>query len=157
MTEEALKEVGSLYVKKIQAAFDDKRLNDTGGGRASMGFEVSGSKLIITGLARVLFLEYGRRGTDANPSAKPPPFAVIRDWVERKLNVPDEEKDGISWAIVKKIAKEGTDILTDRTKGLQLEIILAELNDELSKIILNFEAQRITDGLFKTWIAQTKG
>ena len=151
MTEEALKEVGSLYVKKIQAAFDDKRLNDTGGGRASMGFEVSGSKLIITGLARVLFLEYGRR------PGSPPPFAVIRDWVERKLNVPDEEKDGISWAIVKKIAKEGTDILTDRTKGLQLEIILAELNDELSKIILNFEAQRITDGLFKTWTAQTKG
>ncbi len=145
MTEQALKEVGELYVKKIQAAFDDKRLNDTGGGRASIGFKVSGSKLIIEGLARVLFLEFGRRAGVA------PPFNVIRDWVERKLNIPDEEIDGVSWAIVNKIKKEGTNILKDRAKGLQLELILNELNDELSKIILNFEAHRITDGLFKTW------
>jgi hypothetical protein len=140
-----LDQIGKDFVDGIKQAFDDKRLNDTGGARASLSYKVDGKKLIIEGMARVLFLQYGRApGT-------PPPFGVIRDWVIRKLN-PEE---GAVWIITKtivdKIAEKGTDIFRDKAKGLEIELLLQKLNDELLLEITIFEQARITNGLIKTW------
>ena len=145
MNEKALKEIGEEFVKDIRDAFDEKRLIDRGGAKNSISFRTEPNKLLIEGLGRVGFLNFGRRpGT-------PPPFNVIRDWVIRKLNPEEDAVYPITKAIVKKIAEKGTDILTDRTKGLELEIIIAELTDELSEKIINFTAVEITDGLVKAW------
>lgn len=136
---------GEDLVKRIQQEFDNKNLNDRGGASGSLEFSVEGEKVVVYGLARVLFLEFGRRPGD------PPPFDVIQGWVERKLNVPAEEVDSVAWAIVKKIAKEGTSILTDKAKGLELEIILADLLEEFTQYYVSFKAESIVNGLVKTW------
>lgn len=134
---EILNEAGAEFVRRIREEFDRKKLNDTNRAKDSISYRVESNKIVVEGLARVIFLEFGRR------SGKPPPFEVIRDWVERKLNVESDEIDGVAWAIVKKIAKEGTDILTDRAKGLQIELILRDIIDEFSGVYINFIAEAV--------------
>jgi hypothetical protein len=140
-----LEQAGEELVKQIQNEFDEKGLNDTGEARNSLSFAVDRETIIIEGLARVMFLQFGRRAGVA------PPFSVIRDWAERKLNVPEEDLDSISWAIVKKIAREGTDILNDRAKGLQLEILIAELLEKFTNIYATFQAKKVVSGLIDEW------
>jgi len=49
-----------------------------------------------------LYIEFGRG------AGKQPPVDRLRDWVRRKLKVKNEkEANQLSWAIAKKIAKEG--------------------------------------------------
>lgn len=50
--------------------------------------------------ARVI--EYGR-----TPGSRPPPVDAIRLWVERKLNVPEEEVLGVAWLIAQHIGLYG--------------------------------------------------
>lgn len=145
MNQDELNKVGELYVKKIQDQFDLKNLNDRGGGRASIMFRTEDQKLIIEGLARVLFLQFGRR------AGTMPPVSVLEGWVRRKLNVPEDEVKGVAFAIAKKIQKKGTNILTNKAKGLELEIIIAEMNGELLKMVTIFEARRVTDTLLDAW------
>jgi len=140
-----LEDIGQRFVDKIKDKFDSQNLNDTGEAKDSLSYKVEGNKLIIEGKARALFLEFGRRpGTF-------PPIAPIRAWAIRKLGVSEDEADGVAYLIARKIAREGTDILTDRSKGLQVEILLSELNKELLQEITIFEQARITNGLIKTW------
>lgn len=143
--QKTLDEIGALFVADIQRAFDDKRLNDRGGARASISYKTEPNKIVIEGLARVMFLQYGRR------AGVMPPVSVIEGWVRRKLNVPDEEVRGVAFAIAMKIKKKGTNILTDKTKGLQLDLIIAELLDELLKTVSTFEAQRVANTILDTW------
>jgi len=152
MTEQALKEIGKEFVKDIRDAFDEKNLIDRGGAKGSISFRTKPNKLLIEGKGRVGFLNFGRgpnRNFDPDDWEILMPF--IRPWVSRVIRPPEEAIYPIAVVISKKIAKHGTAILTDRSKGLELEIIMAELTDELSKKIINFEALEITDGLIKTW------
>lgn len=143
--DQELNEIGSQFVTRIQSKFDSQGLSDTGVGKASLSYKVKGGKLMIEGLKRVLLLQYGRRpGT-------PPPFGVIKEWVIRKLNPPEEAVYIITKTIVDKIAANGTQIFRDEAKGLELELILDDLNKELNEIVLIFEQKRITDGLITTW------
>lgn len=144
-TQKELQELGDEYVKRIQDQFDKKKLNFTGEAKKSLTAKATDNKLQIIGKKRTLFLEFGRR------AGKFPPIGPIKDWVIGKLNVSEDEADGVAYAIAKKISEKGTDILTDRAKGLQVELILNEMNEELQKIILNFEAKRITSGLFNAF------
>jgi len=139
MTKEELQKAGDEFVLAIQKEMVEKNLNATGEGSASLSALATPNKIVISAVARLLFLEYGRS------SGKPPPVEVIIPWVERKLNVPAEQVESVAWAIVKKIAKEGTDIFSDRAKGLELEIILADLYDKLSEKVFNFEATVMVD------------
>ena len=140
-----LTDAGAELVRQIKEEFEIKGLNDTGAASDSISFEVDGDVITILGLERTLFLQYGRR------AGVEPPFSAIRDWVERKLNTPEEERDSVAWAIVKKIGKEGTSILKDQAKGLELELLLADILDKYSQIYLSFKAESIVTGLLKTW------
>ena len=144
--EQALKKVGEDFVRMIKQQFDDKGLNYTGKAKDSISYKVENTnKLIIEGIARTLFLEFGRRpGT-------PPPFNVIKEWVIKKLAPPENAVWIITKTIVDKIAAKGTRILTNKSLGLNIDIVLEELNNELQKLIINFEAERITAGLITTW------
>jgi hypothetical protein len=145
MIQKGLQEMGDEFVKRLKEQFDKKGLNDTGKGQDSLEATTKENKLLIWGLARVLFLEYGRKpGTF-------PPVDVIQEWVERKLNVGPEESKGVAFVIARKIANEGTNIFRDKAKGLQVELILQDLYDDLSKVVLDFKTQEITGGLIKNW------
>ena len=145
MIDKILDKAGKLAVKSLQNSFDEKRLNDTKRARDSINYQVAGHTLIITGLARVLFLEFGRK------PGQMPPIAPIKGWVERKLGVSSDESEGVAFAIAKKIAKKGTDILTDRAKGLQIELTIAMLNDVVLKEITNSLTLEVTGGLAAAW------
>ena len=75
----------------------------------------------------------------------------ILPWVERKINPPEEQLYGIATAISKKISKFGTAILTDRAKGLQIELIVADLMEIIQKEIAFFEATQMTDQIYNSW------
>lgn len=109
---------GATFVKEIKNEFDEKKLNDTKAARNSISFKTKGTTLRIEGKLRTIFLQDGRK------AGKFPPINVIQGWVERKLNVPKEESRGVAFVIARKIAQKGTDIFTDKAKGLQLELIL---------------------------------
>lgn len=145
MNEQGLQEIGDEFVRRLRSEMERKNLNDTGRASDSLEAEAKTDKLLIYGLARVLFLEFGR-----SPGSMPP-VNVIQGWVERKLGVSSDESRGVAFAIAKKIGKEGTNIFTDRAKGLQIELILQNIYNELSKVILDFKAQEITNGLIKNW------
>lgn len=152
MKGQELDEMGQKFVKEIRQRMDERNLNDTGAGSASLSYKVEGDKLIIEGVARLLFLEFGRRPNKSYTKdswRELMPF--IRPWVARKLGVPDSENFALARHISDRIAKDGTRILADRTKGLELELILNDLNQELFNDIATKQAAIITDGLIKAW------
>jgi hypothetical protein len=144
--EELLRYTAQKIVTDIQNEFDRKRVNDTGKGKASLSYRIEGNTIIIEGLARVMFLEFGRR-----PGGFPP-IDVIQAWVERKLNVDPEKSRGVAFVIARKIAEKGTDILTYRSKGLQIELLIADINDRFLSEVTAHMAETITGGLVKTWV-----
>ncbi len=145
MNKQALQEIGNEFVVRLKKEFDQKNLNDTGDAQDSLEAVAEDNRLLIYGLARVLFLEFGR-----SPGSFPP-VDVIREWVERKLGVSEDESKGVAFVIARKIANEGTDIFTNRAKGLQIELVLQDMYDELSKVILDLKAEEISNGLIKNW------
>lgn len=134
-----------MAVNEIKKSFDTKGLNDTKKARDSISYQVAGNTLIIEGLARALFLEFGRK------PGQMPPIGPIREWVERKLGVSSEESQGVAFVIARKIANEGTDIFTDRAKGLQIELTLAMINEKLLKEITKSVSLEVTGGIFETF------
>lgn len=141
-----IKPLGEELLRRIQEAFNNKGLNDTGEAKDSLSLTVYDNTIVVDGMARILFLEYGRRAGEA------PPFEVIRDWVERKLNIEVDQINSVSWAIVNKIKAQGTNILTDRAKGLELELILNEFLTEFVDSLAAMKADEVVDGLIKEWI-----
>lgn len=144
-TEQILKDAGNVFVKRLQEQFDAKGLNDTGQARNSLSSSVSGKTLKIDGLLRTVVLITGRA------PGKFPPMDVIRGWVRRKLGIPEEEVDSVAFLVARKIAEKGTDIFTDRAKGLQIQLIIDELNEELFKDISNQMAFEVTNTIFEAY------
>lgn len=148
-TEEILTDAGNVFVKRLQDQFDAKGLNDTGRARNSLSSSVDGKTLKIEGLLRTVVLITGRKpgGISIEGQVK------IGEWITRKLGI---EKDSTDWKrakyfIIKKIIEKGTDIFTDRSKGLQIELIIDELNEELFKDINNQMAFEVTNTIFEAY------
>lgn len=143
--ENELNQIGKEFVQRVQAKFASQGINDTGAASDSISYKVEGQKIIIEGLARTLFVNFGRKpGT-------PPPFNVIKEWVIRKLNVEEDAVWIVTKTIVDKIAAEGTNIFTDPAQGLELEIILQDLSDELFNDIAEQQEILIRGGLIELW------
>lgn len=122
-------------------------VNASGSLDESIGYKLLPDGVEIYGNDYVYYLVYGRRGGNA------PPFQSIREWIDDKGIVPDrgstdEDKDGMAWAIVKTIAKEGTSIyktFNGQDSGLFADIFdeesLAELGEQLmAAVSLEFES-----------------
>lgn len=139
MTEKILQEAANEFIEAIKAEMRDKDLNASGAGSDSLSAKIEGQKITIEGYVRLLFLVDGRA------PGKKPPLEPILNWVEVKLNVPPEEAKGVAFAIMEKISREGTDIFTDKAKGLQIELIINDLYNQLSEKIFNFEANVLMD------------
>lgn len=141
---QALDEAGKRIVERMKDTFVTKGLNDTGEAMDSLSYKVEGNKILIEGLGRVLFLEYGRSaGTFPNVDA-------IRSWVGSKLGITDEkERDSVAFLIGRKIKEKGTDILTNEAKGLQIELTLSEITKQMHEEISHGYALNATTDLFK--------
>lgn len=143
-----LQSIGDKAVEELKQKFKEANLNDTGKASDSLQAVVGENSIIIEGLARVLFLQYGRRsGPDEWRELMP----FILPWVRRKLKPPKEGEYPIAVTIAKKIAKEGTRILRDPSKGLQIEITLGKVYDEMSEIVGQEYLEQVTNGLVKKW------
>lgn len=138
----SLDKTAQAIESRIKDQFDSKGLNDTGKGKGSISAKADGNKIIVEGLARVLFLEYGRGGNkNYNSESWKELMPIIRPWVVRRLGVPDSENFGLARYISDKIAREGTDIFTDQAKGLQLELIVADILEKALNEVANEQAR----------------
>ena len=142
---EILTKAGDKFVQGLQKQFDVLGLNDTRAASSALSSKVSGSKLEIQGLLRTVVLVSGRG------PGKFPPIQPIRDWVRRKLNVEESEVDGVAFVIARKIAREGTDIFTGKAKGLQIEMLIAEINKELEDEVNTQIGLNVTDTVFEAF------
>lgn len=137
-------------IQSLKDRFEEANLNDTGKAMDSLSYIVGENSIVIEGLARILFLEFGRRPSSDHDNWKElMPF--ILPWVRRKLNVEESGVYPVAVTISKKIAKNGTQILADKAKGLQIEITLSKVFDEMSEIVAENELLEITNGLIKAW------
>ena len=141
-----LEEIGNKLIKSIRIEMSDKNLNDTNQASESLSYQVTDNRLTIYGLQRILFLEFGRRpGTF-------PPVDQIQNWVASKLGITDEKENrSVAFVIARKIKEKGTDILTDEAKGLQITLLVEEINEQLFQEMSKFESANIVDGIIKDW------
>lgn len=107
----------------IQTVLAAKNLNDTG--QVSQSLEVNGTKLLADDY--IYYLDQGRA------PGKFPPIRNLREWVMNKLGVSFDESKSIAYLIGRKIAREGTDIFRDHSKGLQLRDLIDNMLDELTQ------------------------
>lgn len=120
-TKKILTSTGAKLVRDIQDEFDSKGLNFTQEARNSLSFNATEKRLQIDGLMRIIVLNAGRKpGTF-------PPVEPIREWVRGKLNVDASEVNSVAFMIARKISQSGTDILTDKAKGLELDLLVDKL------------------------------
>lgn len=143
-----LKPLADAMIKALKQEFKEKNLNDTGEASNSLSAVVGRNSIVIEGLARILFLEFGRR---PGPEDWRELMPFILPWVRRKINPEEEGVYPIAKTIAKKIAKEGTEILTDPAKGLQIEITLGKVIEEMVPIIAEQQMLEVTGGLIKAW------
>jgi len=120
-TRKILAQTGNKIVSEIKSEFDKKGLNATNKAKNSLSSTATAKQLKIKGMLRIMVLNSGRL------PGKFPPLEPIREWVRIKLNVPDSQVNSVAFLIARKIARSGTAILTDRTKGLELELLLDKI------------------------------
>lgn len=148
ISKEEIEEIGEKIVSALRRNFETKNLNDTKEGSNSLSSKVKGDTLIIEGLARVLFVEFGRR------PGKFPDLDAIKAWVKSKLNVEEEQVDTVAYLVGKKIQDEGTDILKNRARGLQMEITVSNILNQTLEDVTSSIAENITGGLVTSWIQE---
>ena len=157
----ALEKFAAQAVLDMKLAVRTKRISNnrqspvTASGRldASISYALVSYGVEIYANDYVYYLIYGRK------PGRRPPFQVIRDWIDDKGIIPDagadeRSKDSMAWAVVKKMAKEGTTIYRTfggNNSGLFDEVFseeaLQELTEELADaMFVQFESM-VFDGL----------
>jgi hypothetical protein len=106
---------------RIQAELAGKGLDASGSASASL--EVSGNQL--TGNSYIYYLDQGR-----GPGKFPP---TLVDWVRLKLGLEGREAKQVDFLVRRKIARQGTEIYRNKSKGIQLDRLIEETIDELTK------------------------
>ena len=95
-------------------------------GEASDSLEIQGSKLV--GNDYIYFLDKGRA------PGRFPPVSNIREWVRTKLGISNEkEVNSVGFLVGRKMAREGTEIFKNKSKGLQLDNLVDEMLNDLQK------------------------
>jgi hypothetical protein len=107
--------------RKIQATLAAKNLDATG--EASMSLEVNGSQLL--GNDYLYYLDKGRA-----PGKMPP---SLIDWVRAKLSLKDNEAKQVDFLVRRKISREGTEIFKNKSKGLELDKLVTDMLENITK------------------------
>lgn len=129
LTKKALEELAD----DIRKAMSEKNLDNTGSASASL--EVIDNALY--GNDYIYFLDQGRK------PGKFPPVNAIREWVKSKLGIEDKMVNSVAFVVGRSISENGTAIHRDKTKGIELDLLvnnmLAKLNDELLDHLIKAE------------------
>lgn len=125
-----------------------KNINDTNNAMDSLREEQKDEKTFQSiGSDYVEFLDRGRRpGSFA-------PVANIQDWVKSKLGITDEiQMKQIAFLVNRKIAKEGTAIFKNNSKGLEIDEKIPKFREKLVDELKNFAVVDVKKklDLFKT-------
>jgi len=114
------KYLGNLK-EKIQGAIASKGLDNSG--EAFNSLEVKGSQLL--GNDYIYYLDKGR-----GPGKFPP---TLIGWIKNKLGLEGTEAKQVDFLVRRKIAREGTEIFKNNSKGIELDNLVNEMVDELIK------------------------
>ena len=124
--------------KEINAnnkGFKGAQLRTSGKTENSLRSKVSSIKGEIFANEYIYNLVFGRKPQGEN--SKLIPHDTLKEWVRKKLSVSNDILDSVTWAINKKIQKEGTSIYTNEAKGIDFEDIVLRLYDRVSKRLTN--------------------
>lgn len=137
----------------IRDALNSKNISDTGEAANSLRVEFGDDFVRSIGIFYLEFLDTGRA------PGKFPPKEPIERWVKSKLGKTDSDPDfdGIVFVIQRKIAKLGTAIFINNSKGIELDKKIVALRKSLNMAISNSVKVEINQRLnrFKK-IAQQK-
>ncbi len=136
---------GKKLVAAIKQDMQDRGVVDTGAALRGVKYKSDGKSLTVSWLARTKYLVFGRG------PGKRPPFDLIRDWVVRKLNPPENMVWPVAAAICKKIETEGTAIYRGSRRGLSIEIIRDGAVKAITTGIRTDYKQRISKKIKKSW------
>lgn len=123
-----IKEV-EKFNDSIKQALNSKKISNTGEAARSLRVEFGNDFVQSIGIFYLEFLDTGRG------NGKFPPAAPIQKWVETKLGIsPDSsEFDGVVYLIRRKIARLGTEIFRNNSKGIELTEKIVSLKKEINK------------------------
>lgn len=102
-----LNEYADFFVREAQDRIQSNgniatgTLNETMGVEREISFE---NDYLSVKISLEDYWKYLENGTAPHR----PPFDAIRNWVEVKFSLPDEEVNNVAWAVVKGIEKNGT-------------------------------------------------
>jgi hypothetical protein len=96
-------------------------------GETAESLEVKENKLL--GSESIYFLDQGRA-----PGKFPPSLMA---WVRDKLGLRGAEADQVNYLVRRKIANEGTEIYKNKSKGLELNKLVDEMLENLTKELPN--------------------
>jgi len=137
-----------LVLTDTQKTMKDKGLDDSGQTSRELKVESKGrNEASLSGPAHLVFLNRGRG------PGKFPPIQNIQDWIQNKPGFtldPDVPVKSIAFLIARKIAREGTEIFKDKTKGLEFQKILEKRLPDLEKEIGTLTAQLTASALVES-------
>jgi hypothetical protein len=107
--------------KRIKEQLQSKGIDNTGD--AGNSLEVQDNTLL--GYEYIYFLDQGRA------PGKFPPVSNIRDWVRTKLGIDEKKADSVAYLVGRKISQEGTKIWKDKSKGLELDVLINEMLEQI--------------------------
>lgn len=121
-----------------------KGINDTGSAANSLKVVVKGEKVASVGNDYIEVLDKGRS------PGKFAPVDNIRDWVATKLGITSNpELNQVAYLVNRKIAREGTAIFKDNTKGLEISKKIETLSNNLKKDLQVFAKANVIEQLNK--------
>ncbi len=143
-------QIGKDIVVDIQKRMDSTNRNYTTVARGSLRYTATLNNVEIFAIKRILFLEYGRR-PNSNPDNWKSLMPFILPWVAKKFNLKKSESYGLATAISQKIAKQGTQILQDRSKGLILSLIKSRAVKKYQPLIAREQGKKVVSALVLKW------
>lgn len=104
LAREIANDVANDILQDIKDSMDKHDKVFTGDARDSWEIRRVGNKIIIESKSPAMWhVEYGRQ-----PNRRPPPAAEIEKWLSGKVGLEPSEAKRKSYAVAKKIGKEGT-------------------------------------------------
>lgn len=114
----------------IKRDLTSKRITNTGNAAASLRVDskssLSKDTVVSIGISYLEQLDQGRS------PGRFPPVNKMRQWVSQKLGITDPKANNqVAFLVGRKISKEGTFIFNNKSKGIQLDNKIEELNKRL--------------------------
>ena len=130
----------------LKKTINEKGLTNTGRTGASIQVRTTGNIVESIGVGYIGVLDKGRR------PGKFPPVLAIQEWARTKLGISDEKDlKNAAYAISRKIAREGTAIYNDNSKGIELDKKIETLKQSITKNISKYVANVIKNELTKSF------